>query len=155
MTGVAIALGGIAGAFARYGAGMMASGWHASPFPWGTLGVNVAGSLVLGTLMQVLPPATGSPAVRAGLTVGFCGGFTTFSTFAYETIVLARGGDLPLAGAYVTVSLLLGPSAVMAGLAIGGTWTGRRSRLPPRIAPVAERPADADEGPPSQQSDDE
>lgn len=116
---MAIAAGGIAGAFARHGTGMFLVAWVASPFPWGTLSLNICGSLLLGLLMPMLHRASAPAALRAGLTVGFCGGFTTFSAFAYETVTLARDGSVWLAGAYMAASLFLGPSAAAIGLALG------------------------------------
>lgn len=94
-------------------------------FPWGTLGVNVAGSLLLGVLLGAAPTGAAPPsALRLGLAVGLCGGFTTFSTFAAETLALLQRGAparaLAAAGAYVAASVLLGVAAVGAGV-----WLGR------------------------------
>jgi fluoride exporter len=126
MTRFAIAIGGMAGAFSRYGTGALVSAWWgATLFPWGTLAVNMLGSLGLGLLMQLFTATTLSPVVRAGLTVGFFGGFTTFSAFAYETVALTRGGHEALAAAYVGASLLLGATAMLAGLQIGAAITRR------------------------------
>ena len=115
-----VALGGVLGALARYAAGVWITSAGASGFPWATLSINVAGSLLLGILVQALPE-WGAPAeVRALLTIGFCGSFTTFSTFGYETVTLVQNGSLALAGAYVLSSVLLGLAGVVAGLWVGG-----------------------------------
>ena len=85
-------------------------------FPVGTLVVNVTGSLVLGFVLRyaVATPAL-SPEVRALLTTGFCGGYTTFSTFSYETAAMLEDGQYARAAAYATFSVLL---------ALAGTWLG-------------------------------
>lgn len=112
-----VALGGAFGSVVRYvlgGAVQRAS--HAS-FPFGTLAVNVLGCFVVGVLvklfMNVEPPAS----LRALLIVGFCGGFTTFSTFSSEAIGLAEAGDYLRASGYVVISLLLCLAATGAGMA--------------------------------------
>lgn len=117
MIRLAIAVGGVAGAFVRHGMGAWLA--VADGLPWGTLATNVCGALVLGLLIGRLHSSTVSPAVRAGLTIGFCGGFTTFSTFAYETVALAQDGRAPAAFAYVAASLALGTAAMFAGLFAG------------------------------------
>lgn len=113
-----IALGGLFGTLARYGL----QGWlqpRGAGFPVGTLVVNLLGSLVLGFLVRF---GTGSsvftPEVRAGLTIGFCGGFTTMSTFSYETVALLNDGQLWRAGLYAGSSVLGCLAAVYAGIAL-------------------------------------
>ena len=89
----------------------------ASAFPWGTMAVNVAGCLLIGLLYGL----AASDGARLGadmklmLTVGFCGGFTTFSTFANESLTLAKTGDALLSAAYIGSSVALGIIAVAAG----------------------------------------
>ena len=120
MTILYIALGGVAGTLSRYGL----EGWIQSRtttgFPVGTLVVNLSGSLLIGFILRV---ATGSalisPDVRAALTIGFCGAFTTMSTFSYESVALLRDGDYVRAGLYMSVTLLGGVGAVVLGAAIG------------------------------------
>lgn len=115
-----IALGGAAGAVARYGL----SGWVHSrvgfQFPWGTLVVNVAGSLALGLVLRSLEGLPVSVEARAALTVGFLGAFTTFSTFSYETLMLVEDGAFGRAASYTVGSLLLGIVAVYAGMSAAG-----------------------------------
>lgn len=100
MTILYIALGGTAGTLARYGL----QGWlqpRAGSFPIGTLAVNLLGSLVLGFIVRFgTGSAVMSPEVRGGLTIGFCGGFTTMSSFSYETVRLLGDGDYWRAGLY-------------------------------------------------------
>ena len=113
----AIAAGGAAGSVARYLLGALLAP-RAPDFPWATLGINVGGSLLLGALAVLLAGPTHSPTVRAGLTVGFCGGFTTFSTFSAETLALLEHGRHARAGGYVAASVVLGIAAAMAGAAL-------------------------------------
>jgi CrcB protein len=113
-----VALGGAIGAAARYGVG----GWvHArlgSGFPWGTLVVNVAGSLLIGFALRYLEATRLSPDMRALLTIGVLGAFTTFSTFSYETVSLLEGGAWWRAFAYAAGSFALGIGAAGAGITL-------------------------------------
>jgi CrcB protein len=93
----------------------MIQAWHDSVFPWGTFAVNVAGSLVLG----VLAGMSAGGALLAGLGVGFCGALTTYSTFGYETLRLARDGARLLAAANAAVSVTAGLGAAYGGVALG------------------------------------
>ena len=86
-------------------------------FPWGTLSVNVLGSLALGFLMVWLPERLASEEVRLFATVGLLGSFTTFSTFSYETVELIRAGAWGKAIGYTGGSVLLGIVAVLLGAA--------------------------------------
>ena len=92
----------------------------AKGFPWATLTVNVVGSLLIGLLSGLLARHGGSSAeaVRAFAVVGFCGGFTTFSTFANETFRLIEGNQWLSAAVYVGVSVLAGLAAVFLGYLI-------------------------------------
>ncbi len=115
-----IAAGGALGSVARF----LLSGviQRSAPvgFPAGTLIVNISGSLLLGLLMSyMLGSGVGSPAVRALLTTGFCGGFTTFSTFSYETVRLLEDGDWRRAALYMSLSLVCSLAAVWLGIAAG------------------------------------
>lgn len=101
---------------ARYEIGLawpVASG----TFPWTTLTINLIGSLVLGAVLTVV--ATDSMAAhrtRAFAAVGVCGGFTTFSTWMVETVLLARDGDGGLGALYTLVSIVAGLAAVVVGM---------------------------------------
>lgn len=122
---IGIAIGGAVGTLARYGLGGVAQRYSAF-FPYGTLTINVTGSLLLGFLVRYLLATPASPELRAALTIGFCGGFTTFSTFSYETAALLESGSVGRALAYMTASVTLSLAATFVGFAIA------RSVLAPR-----------------------
>jgi fluoride exporter len=112
----AVAIGGALGSVARYLLGAYIQGRVATAFPVGTLVINVAGSFLLGLFVQLgLDTAAVSPEVRFFLTTGFCGGFTTFSTFSYETYRLVEDGEFGMAGLYVAASVVL----ALIGCALG------------------------------------
>ena len=114
-----LALGGVLGTLARYGLqGLIQPA--GSSFPWGTLVVNLSGSFVLGFLMRfLLGSSLATPEVRAAATIGFCGAFTTMSTFAYETVSLLNGGDYTRAAWYLLASIGGSLTATAAGLVAG------------------------------------
>lgn len=112
---MAIAAGGAAGALLRYSV----SGWiqrrTGSPFPWGTVTVNVLGSFAMGFLWHWIEHHAVAPELRAFALVGLLGAFTTFSTFSLETVMLARLHDIRLAAANLVLSNLVCVSAALAG----------------------------------------
>ena len=117
---VLIAVGGAAGAVARYLVDMTISQRWPSAFPWGTLAVNLSGSLVLGVLFALTVERGVLPASsRAPVMIGFIGAYTTFSTFMLESWRLVEDGAVGLAVANIVGSCLLGLVAVFIGLAIG------------------------------------
>lgn len=109
-----VAVAGAIGALCRYGIGAAAGPQR---FPWPTLIVNVAGSLVLGYVLQRGTGRWPSDAVTA-VAVGFLGAFTTFSTFGYETVVLLRTGRTAAAFVYIVSSVVVGIAAAGAGWAL-------------------------------------
>ena len=116
-------LGGGLGAVCRYLVTTQVGARFGTVFPFGTLTVNTVGSFLMGLIMGVLLLAE-QHQFAAGpwkllLTVGFLGGFTTFSSFSMETMTLVRGGSLFYAAANVLATLVLGFAAVMAGLVLG------------------------------------
>ena len=115
---ILVAAGGAAGSVLRYLVGVGALRAFGPGFPWGTLAVNVAGSVAIGALAGVLtgPRAGLSPLLVAG----FLGGFTTFSTFSLDELRLWLGGLAGLAGVYVAGSVGL----ALAGVALGA-WMAR------------------------------
>jgi fluoride exporter len=118
MTYLWVALGGALGSVARYGCTGLASRWIGATFPWGTLIVNVVGSLLIGFVATLFAPdgrVLVPPDARAFVTVGVLGGFTTFSAFSLETLNLARGGEWLWAGANVLASVVLCLAAVWLG----------------------------------------
>lgn len=122
-----VALGGALGSMARFWMG----GWvarlikpdYAGPaFPWGTLVINVLGSLVIGLVAGLtLTPARVAwhPDARIFLMVGVCGGFTTFSAFSLQTLELIQAGDSAAAAGYIVGSVLLCVAATWAGAMAG------------------------------------
>ena len=115
---VAVMLGGAAGAVARHLVDLAVASRRGRSFPAGTLVVNVTGSAVLG-LLTGLALHHGLPSVpQALLGTGFCGGYTTFSTHAVDTVVLAADGRRGTAARNVAANLLLGTAAAALGLAV-------------------------------------
>jgi CrcB protein len=117
---VLIAVGGAAGAVARY----VVDGWvaerAAGAFPWGTLVVNASGSFVLGVLFALAIERDVMPAdVRGPLMIGFLGAYTTFSTLMLESWRLWEDGAVGIALANVLGSVVVGLVAVVAGLTLG------------------------------------
>lgn len=112
-----VALGGALGSAARYAVSRLVQEQVGSAFPWHTLLVNVAGCLLIG-LIGGLAGRLGclDERVKLFLTMGFCGGFTTFSTFCNESLALMRGGQALLSMVYVALSVVAGLLAVQAGL---------------------------------------
>ena len=120
MTILYIAVGGVAGTLSRYGLEGWIQGRSASGFPLGTLTVNLAGSLLLGFIVRLATGATFiTPDVRAGLTIGFCGAFTTMSTFSYESVALLNDGDYLRAALYMGATIVGCIVAVLLGTALG------------------------------------
>ena len=113
-----IALGGAIGSVCRYGLGGLAYRLSGSVFPWGTLAVNIIGSLVIGFLLGVFERGAIGPNMRMFLFVGILGGFTTFSSYTLETFSLFREGQARLAITNMMVSNIVGLAAVFIGFAI-------------------------------------
>jgi len=111
MVFLCVALGGAAGAMARFGLG----GWvHARQphFPWATLAINVSGAFLLGFALPFLAP---HPLLRALLATGFLGAYTTFSTFGLETALLLQSRRRLDAATYVLATLVVGIAAAWVG----------------------------------------
>jgi CrcB protein len=115
-----IFVGGGIGSVMRFSLGKWISSFHSHHFPYGTLFVNFLACFVLGTLVGVADhKQIISPNARLFWTVGFCGGFSTFSTFSSETLTLIQNG-FPFSGlVYVLASLLLCLAATYLGLYLG------------------------------------
>lgn len=117
-----IALGGAAGSVLRYLVGGRVQHFAPHGFPVGTLTVNVLGCLLIGALARVFLNMQTAGEWRALLVVGFCGGFTTFSTFSFETVGLIEGGEYARAATYIAGSVLLCITATFAGMAAASTF---------------------------------
>lgn len=114
---LAVGAGGALGAMARHGVSRAAIHFMGPNFPWGTLTVNAVGSFLMGVVIVWLArhePHTA--AMRAFLTVGVLGAFTTFSTFALDAVTLAKDRSLTIAGFYVAASVVLSIVGLAAGL---------------------------------------
>lgn len=114
---LSVAVGGALGAVCRYLLGNFISRMSGSALPWGTFAINIIGCFCMGllmTLIVVLPAAW-----RLFLCVGLLGGFTTFSSFGYESLMLLTEGNIAAAAAYSGGSLLLGLLAAGAGVLVG------------------------------------
>jgi CrcB protein len=112
-----VVAGGMLGAPLRYVTDRAVQLRHGSPFPWGTLVVNIAGCLILGTLTGATLAGATSESVRLLLGTGLCGALTTYSTFSYETLRLAEDGARFFAAANVIASVVAGLGAAFVGVA--------------------------------------
>jgi CrcB protein len=119
-----VGLGSFVGGIARFGLGRFVGVLIDARFPLGTFLVNVVGSFLLGFLGGMLATRAlpHSDALRLALGVGFCGGFTTFSTFEYETHALFEDGLWLPAVTNMFLSLFAGLLAVRFGIVAGKTW---------------------------------
>lgn len=114
-----IMLGGAIGAGARHLVGRATLALWGPGFPVGTLAVNILGGFAMGLLMGWLAArASGDEALRYLLGVGFLGGFTTFSAFSLEALLMIERGDYGIALTYIAASVLLSIGALFAGLQI-------------------------------------
>ena len=116
---VLIFVAGGLGSACRYSLAGFIQGHAHVAFPVGTLAVNVLGCAAVGLLARFFLHSQTELLTRTALVVGFCGGFTTFSTFTYETMGLINAGDWPRAVAYVGASLATCLLGTMAGFALG------------------------------------
>ena len=112
-------LGGGLGAALRHGMNLFAARLLGTAFPYGTLIINVLGSLSMGLIAEYFALKAGLPQhIRLFLTTGILGGFTTFSAFSLETALLYERGQIGHAAIYVVASVGLGVGALFAGMAI-------------------------------------
>ena len=126
----AVAIGAALGGVLRYYVASTLQQRLGATFPWGTLVVNVSGSLLLGVLIRyALATPTVSVEMRALLTTGFCGGYTTFSTYSYETATLLEDGQYGRAGAYALASVVVALGATFAGFVLARELIALRERV--------------------------
>ena len=114
-----IAAGGALGAVARYAVMVGAGHWAGFSSPYGTMAVNILGSFLLGALMEIIALFwTPSEEMRVFLVVGVLGGFTTFSSFSLDTVLLLQRNEVGLATLYVGGSVILSVLGFLAGLSL-------------------------------------
>jgi CrcB protein len=116
---------GIGGAL-RHGVNVGCARMCGAAFPWGTLTVNVVGSFLMGIIAAWLAFKAGegwSQPIRLFLTTGILGGFTTFSAFSLDAVLILERGHMGLAAAYVSASVLLSIAGLLAGLGLIRTLT--------------------------------
>jgi CrcB protein len=114
-----VGLGGAAGAIARYVVGVLITTRTGNDWPWGTFAINVSGCFIIGLFLAWATGRDGVDAWRYLFPIGFVGAYTTFSTYAYETVRLVESGHHGRAASYVLASTLVGYAAVWAAIAIG------------------------------------
>jgi CrcB protein len=120
-TYIAIAVGGTFGCWARYGMTNLVQSIYGRDFPYATMSINLLGSFLMGFLfVETLERLAISPEVRTGILTGFLGGFTTFSTYSMESVLLVEQGYFLRAGVYMLLSTALGFIA-----AFGGAYIAR------------------------------
>lgn len=111
-----VGAGGLAGSLGRYWLSGLVQGWSGAAFPLGTFAVNLLGSFLIGLVMVLsVERNLVGPDLRLFLTTGFMGGFTTMSTFSFETLGLLSEGSMGLAAANVALTLVL---------CLAGVWLG-------------------------------
>ncbi|WP_117238564.1 fluoride efflux transporter CrcB [Thermus sediminis] len=115
-----VALGGALGSLLRYALGAWVQGLLGPGFPWSTFFVNALGSFLIGVLVRLSLEGVLSGEARLFLAMGVLGGFTTFSTFSYETLILLQDGEFLKAFAYAFGSLVLGLLLAYLGYRLGG-----------------------------------
>lgn len=123
-----VAVGSALGGMSRYALSLWMQRVGGASFPLGTLLINITGSFLLGFLLRAASPTTGvSPELRLALTTGFCGGYTTFSTFSYEALTLIESGEWRRAAAYVTLSVVVSLIATFGGVVVARQFLAGRS----------------------------
>ena len=126
----AVAIGAAIGGVSRYYLSFAAYQRFGAAFPWGTLIINVSGSFLLGFIVRYALAAPGmSVEARAFLTVGFCGGYTTFSTYSLETATLLENGQYQRAATYAAGSMIVALLATFGGFVLARELVAIRDRL--------------------------
>jgi CrcB protein len=130
-TCLTVILGGALGSLARYAISVWALP-VSRDLPWGTIGINILGSFIIGffgtlTLAQGRYPVAEN--MRLFVMVGLCGGFTTFSSFSLQTLDLLRGGAMLRAGANIVLSVVLCVAAVALGHFIAAQFNGHEAQV--------------------------
>jgi CrcB protein len=116
-----LGLAGAIGTLARYGIGGWIQERAGTGFPWGTLVINIVGSTILAFMFRFAEGTVVRPEVRGLVGIGFCGAFTTFSTFSYEAARLIEDGQWNRAVLYVAASVVLALVGTFGGFQLAGT----------------------------------
>lgn len=115
-----VAIGGAIGSVGRYLVGLWATRLAGPNFPWGTLTVNILGAFAIGLFVEMIARRLDASAeLRVFIVTGIIGGFTTWSSFTLDTMVLFERGEVGLSALYLLASLLVSFAAIFAGLALG------------------------------------
>jgi CrcB protein len=122
---LSVFIGAGAGGVSRFLLGSWIQAVTGGGFPWGTLLINVTGSFALTFTHYFLGGTAASADWRMLLGVGFCGGYTTFSAFSYESLQLMESGAWGRAGAYVLASVILSIAGALAGVGAAQTLLAR------------------------------
>lgn len=104
---IIVGVGGALGSIVRHLSAATVTRWLPSAFPWGTFAVNILGSLIIGLVYGLAQRYQGGPEWRLFLATGFCGGFTTFSSFSYENVQLLQTGAYGTFALYAATSVIL------------------------------------------------
>jgi fluoride exporter len=116
---ILVGVGGGLGSIVRFLSQKYISAWYPHPFPLATFVVNLFGCFLIGVFYALAEKGNLlTPEWRLFLTTGICGGFTTFSSFAYENVSLLRSGDFIYVALYVACSVVLGIAATFGGIAL-------------------------------------
>jgi CrcB protein len=147
---MALSAGGALGVNARYWLGVWMSRWVSPQFPWATFTINVSGSFAIGLLTTVLARWSPHSLLRLLVLVGFLGGYTTFSTFAFESLTLWERGETGRALANLAGSVVAGLVAVTLGVTLARglvlpAWE-RAERTDRNLRAAPERPGAGAEG---------
>jgi CrcB protein len=114
-----VGIGGLVGSIVRYLVAVLFAGVFSPAFPLATLTVNIVGCFLIGVLFALSDRGSIlSPEWRILLTTGFCGGFTTFSTFSYESLRLLQDGEYLYVAMYILLSVVVGLAATYIGVAL-------------------------------------
>ncbi len=115
-----VALGGALGSIARYLVGGWIADWMGTTFPYGTFAINLTASFIIGFFLAFAQDRAGlSPYWRLFIAVGFVGGYSTFSTYEYESIRLLQDGEFLLGAVYLVGSMAAGAIAAIGGITVG------------------------------------
>jgi fluoride exporter len=114
-----LTLGGALGVNARYWLGAWMSRWVSLQFPWATFTINISGSFAIGLLTILFSQWLPHPNFRLLVIVGFLGGYTTFSSYSFETLTLVERGESWAAALYAGGSVIVGLIAVFLGAGLG------------------------------------